>query len=92
MTMSPVTQPTANSRALRMAAALLLHRGVISLDEIAALPGVDSQEEGVALLGRLSEAYPVELGERLIDGERIRRSPTLTLTRAPLGRRSARYR
>lgn len=84
-------RPETGSLALRMAEALLLRRGSISVAEISALPGVDGQEESFALLNRLGNMYhPVRYSERLIEGERIRRSPTITLTGAPDIRRAAR--
>ena len=73
-------QPETGSLALRMAAALLLRRGTISVAEISVLPGVKGQEDAFALLNRLGNTYPVRYSERLIEGERIRRSPTITLT------------
>ena len=83
-------QPETDSLALRMAAALLLRRGSISVAEISALPKVDGQEEAFAILNRLGNMYPVRYSERLIEGERIRRSPTITLTDASGTQRVAR--
>lgn len=83
-------RPETGSLALRMATALLLRRGTISVAEISALPGVEGQEDAFALLNRLGNTYPVRYSERLIEGERIRRSPTITLTGATGIRRAAR--
>ena len=83
-------RPETGSLPLRMAAALLLRRGSISVAEISALPKVDGQEEAFAILNRLGNMYPVRYSERLIEGERIRRSPTITLTGTPGIRRAAR--
>ena len=92
MNASPETirRPETGSPALRMAAALLLRRGSISAAEISALPGVEGQEEAFALLNSLGSIYPVRHSEQLIAGERIRRSPTITLTGATRIRRAAR--
>ena len=52
----------------RLAAALLLRHGELSLSDIEALPSVEDEEMALAIVGRLQSLFNVESHQRRIPG------------------------
>jgi hypothetical protein len=78
----------AHELAVRLAAALLLQDGLLSISEIEAIPGVRNRSDASSIAQRLLRMFDAELVQQRIPGHVTSWDPALKL-RSPLVKKAA---
>ena len=60
-----------NITAVRLAGMLLLHKGELSVDDIAALPLVEDEEEAALIISMLLRCFDAEIQQRRVESSAI---------------------